>query len=146
MKNSILFYLLIIFISCDNQPDTKIITWRQNKNIWDNYQMINYSFDFRVSCYCIDEWVREVNVLVNEEKITNVFFTDDSLKPVVLKSSDWYTINKLFEISKASIEEADQFEIEYDKKYGNPIMISIDWDSLIADDEIVFYTKNINQK
>ena len=108
--------------------------------------MINYSFDFRVSCYCIDEWVREVNVLVNEEKITNVFFTDDSLKPVVLKSSDWYTINKLFEISKASIEEADQFEIEYDKKYGNPIMISIDWDSLIADDEIVFYTKNINQK
>jgi len=37
-------------------------------------------------------------------------------------------------------------QIEYDKKYGNPTMISIDWDSLTADDEIEFYTKNINQK
>ena len=145
MKKAILFNLLF-FISCDNEPKSNIITWQKNKNIWDSYQMDNYSFDFRSNCYCVDEWVREVNVSVNKELITDVFFTDDSLNPTILKLNDWYSINNLFDIAKSSIEEAFKFEIEYDKKYGSPTMISIDWDSLIADDEIEFYTKNINQK
>lgn len=145
MNNYLYLILIFIILSCDNKPDSEIIKWRKNKNIWDNSSMINYSFDFSASCYCVDEWVREVNVSVNEEIITDVFFIEDSLKPTILKSNDWYTINTLFEISKASIEDAHQFKIEYDKKYGNPKIISIDWDSLMADDESTFYIKNIKQ-
>ncbi len=146
MKKTILFNLIFFFISCDNEPDSNITEWQKNKNIWDSYQMEKYSFDFRANCYCVDEWVREVNVSVNKEVITDIFFTDDSLKPTILTLNDWYSINNLFDIAKSSIGEAYKFEIEYDKKYGNPTMISIDWDSLTADDEIEFYTKNINQK
>ena len=96
MKKTILFNLLFFFISCDNEPDSNITKWQKNKNIWDSYQMEKYSFDFRANCFCVDEWVREVNVSVNKEVITDIFFTDDSLKPTILKLNDWYSINNLF--------------------------------------------------
>ena len=62
MNNYLYLILIFIILSCDNKPDSEIIKWRKNKNIWDNSSMINYSFDFSASCYCVDEWVREVNV------------------------------------------------------------------------------------
>ena len=46
-------------------------------------------------------------------------------------------------MTKSIIQEAQEFEINYDKTYGNPKMISVDWDFEIADDEFTFYLSNV---
>lgn len=107
--------------------------------------MTQYGFDFRASCECIDEWVREVHVSVSNDSIKSVIFTDDSLPPKELQAYHWHTINTLFDISKSVIEEADQFEIQYEDTYGNPKEISFDWDLKAADDEVTFYVKNVKK-
>ena len=145
MKNIIYISLLFALLSCDNEPDSDMITWQKNKNIWDKNQMTNYSFDFRASCFCIDDWVRKVNVTVYSDTVANVIFTDDSLPPKELKAYQWYTISELFSMTKSIIQEAQEFEINYDKTYGNPEMISVDWDFEIADDEFTFYLSNVKK-
>jgi hypothetical protein len=105
--------------------------------------MTHYVYNFRASCYCIDEWVREVSVTVNNDSVISLIFTDDGEPPQILQISDWHTINSLFDLSKTIIEEAAEFKLEYDKTYGNPTLISVDWDFEIADDEFTFYLSNV---
>jgi len=105
--------------------------------------MNHYVYNFRASCYCIDEWVREVSVTVNNDSVISILFTDDGEPPQILQISNWHTINSLFDLSNTIIEEAAEFKLEYDKTYGNPTLISVDWDFEIADDEFTFYLSNI---
>lgn len=105
--------------------------------------MNHYVYNFRASCMCIDEWVREVSVTVNNNSVISVLFTNDGEPPQTLQISDWHTINSLFDLSKTIIEEAAEFKLEYDKTYGNPTLISVDWDFEIADDEFIFNLSNV---
>ena len=107
--------------------------------------MVSYEFNFRASCFCIDEWVREVLVSVNNDTIKSVLFADDNLPPQKLVPEQWHTINALFDLSKTAVEEAHQFEIKYDNAYGNPSEISIDWNLQTADDEVTFYITNMKK-
>ena len=143
MKNIIYISLLFALFSCDNKPDSDLITWQKNWNKWESMNMNHYVYNFRASCYCIDEWVREVEVAVINDSVTSVIFTDTRESPETLIISDWQTINSLFDLSKTIIEEAAKFKLEYDKTYGNPTLISVDWDFEIVDDEFTFYLSNI---
>ena len=143
MKNIIYISLLFALFSCDNKPDSDLITWQKNWNKWESMNMTHYGYNFRASCYCIDEWVREVSVTVNNDSVISILFTDDGEPPQILQISNWHTINSLFDLSKTIIEEAAKFQLEYDKTYGNPTLISVDWDFEIADDEFTFYLSTI---
>ena len=143
MKNIIYISLLFALLSCDNEPDSDLITWQNNWNKWESMNMNHYVYNFRASCYCIDEWVREVSVTVNNNSVISVLFTNDGEPPQTLQISDWHTINSLFDLSKAIIEEAAEFKLEYDRTYGNPTLISVDWDFEIADDEFIFNLSSV---
>ncbi len=64
---SILLFLLLL--SCDNEPDSDLIAWQKNWNKWESMNMNHYVYNFRASCYCIDEWVREVEVAVINDSV-----------------------------------------------------------------------------
>ena len=140
---SVLSICLCFHIACTNEPDSDLIIWQNNWNKWQSMDMTKYSFGFRASCNCIDEWVREVNVSVSNDTITSVFFIDDSLPPIKLQFDQWHTINALFDFSKSFIEQAYQYDIQYDNTYGNPTLMLVDWDSDIADDEVTFFVNNV---
>ena len=143
MKNIIYISLLFALLSCDNEPDSDLITWQNNWNKWESMNMNHYVYNFRDSFMCIEEWVREVSVTVNNNSVISVLFTNDGEPPQTLQISDWHTINSLFDLSKTIIEEAAEFKLEYDKTYGNPKLISVDWDFEIADDEFIFNLSNV---
>ena len=146
MKIFFSFLSFLILLSCDSEPDSDLITWQKNWNKWESMNMTHYVYNFRASCYCIDEWVREVSVTVNNDSIISILFTDDGEPPQILQISDWHTINSLFDLSKTIIEEAAKFKLEYDKTYGNPTLISVDWNSQAVDDEAIFYINNVQNK
>lgn len=143
--SKICFPILYLIIGCDNEPESNIITWQSNYNKWLTKNMVNYEFNFRASCFCIDEWVREVKITVINDTVKSVLFTDNNLPPQELGIEQWPTINSLFYLSKAALEEAELYEFKYDNTYGNPREISIDWNSQIADDEVVFFIANVKK-
>ena len=113
--NHIKKYALIIpcalMLSCDNEPDSDIITWQKNWNRWTNLNLNNYSYVFRASCYCIDEWVTEAKVIITNDTISNVVFTKNDLSPTILSPNQWHTIDELFDIAKTAINEAHVYSI-----------------------------------
>jgi len=143
MKNIIYISLLFALLSCDNEPDSDLITWQNNWNKWESKNMNHYVYNLRGGRYGIDEGVRAVSVTVNNNSVISVLFTDDGELPQTLQISDWHTINSLFDLSKTIIEESAEFKLEYDKTYGNPTLISVDWDFEIADDEFIFNLSNV---
>ncbi|MBC8345945.1 MAG: hypothetical protein ISR82_00845 [Candidatus Marinimicrobia bacterium] len=135
--------LLFLIFACDNEPDSDLITWQKNWNKWQSMEMAQYTYKFYAVCECIDEWTREVQVSVRNDSVISVLFTNDNLPPKNLKISDWHTINSLFNLSKTVIEEAAQYEIQYDNTYGNPKKIFIDWDKEMVDDEATFFITDV---
>ena len=147
LKKYVLFIPFIFLLSCDNEPDSDIITWQKNWNRWTDLSLSNYSYIFRANCYCIDEWVTEAKVTIDNDTISSVVFTKNDLSPTTLSPNQWHTIDELFDIAKTAINEAHFYSIEYgNSPYGNPKIIDIDWAENTADDEVTFYINNISKK
>ena len=137
----------ILLLSCDNEPDSDIISWQKNWNKWNDLNLSNYSYVFRASCYCINEWVSEVKVTISNDTISNVVFTSNDLSPTTLKPNQWHTIDELFDIAKAAIDEAYTYKVEYNNAlFGHPTMIDIDWAENTADDEVTFFINNVSSE
>ena len=142
IKN-LIFFTFVFFISCDNEPDSDLITWQKNWNIWNENKLSDYSFNFRASCYCIDEWVSEVKVTVSSGNISKVILTKNNSSPTKLKPEQWFTIDQLFDYAKNALEQAYKYDIKYDASFGYPTEIFIDWSEDTADDEVIYYSENL---
>jgi len=136
-------FTFVFFISCDNEPDSDLIKWQKNWNIWNENKLSDYSFNFRASCFCIDEWVSEVKVTVSSNNISKVILIKNNLSPTKLKPEQWFTIDELFDYAKNALEQAYKYDIKYDTSFGYPKEISIDWSEDIADDEVIYYSENL---
>ena len=143
--SKICFPILFLIIGCDNVPESGDITWQSNYNKWLSRNMVNYEFNFHASCFCIEELVREVKIIISKDTIKSVLFTENNLPPQELDNEQWHTINSLFDLSKVALEEAELYEFKYDNTYGNPREISIDWNIQTADDEVVFVIANVKK-
>ena len=142
IKN-LIFFTFVFFISCDNEPDSDLIAWQKNWNTWNENELSDYSFNFRASCYCIDEWVSEVKVTVSSGNISKVILTKNNSSPTKLKPEQWFTIDQLFDYAKNALEQAYKYDIKYDASFGYPTEISIDWSEDTADDEVIYYSENL---
>ena len=142
IKNLTIF-TFVFFISCDNEPDSDLIKWQKNWNTWNENKLSDYSFNFRASCFCIDEWVSEVKVTVISGNISKVILIKNNLSPTKLKPEQWFTIDELFDYAKNALEQAYKYDIKYDASFGYPTEISIDWSEDTADDEVIYYSENL---
>ena len=142
LKNMFII-LSLLFISCDNEPDSDLIKWQKNWNTRNNNNLSDYSFNFKASCFCIDEWVSEVKVTVSSGNISKVILTKNNSSPTKLNPEQWFTIDQLFDYAKNALEDAYKYDIKYDTSFGYPKEISIDWSKDTADDEVIYYTENL---
>ena len=142
IKNLIIF-TFVFLISCDNEPDSDLIKLQKNWNIWNNNKLSDYSFNFRASCFCIDEWISEVKVTVSSGNISKVILTKNNSSPTKLNPEQWFTIDQLFDYAKNALEQAYKYDIKYDASFGYPTEIFIDWSEDTADDEVIYYSENL---
>lgn len=134
----------LCFTTCDNPPDTDLIEWQRGKTKWDKLNSSSYTYNFRASCFCIEEWVKEVTITVTADTISSVVFTDNQQQPTQIKPYQWYTVDKLFDIAKTVLDEAYTYELEFDSELGYPTLISVDWLKDAVDDEVTYYASNLN--
>ena len=136
--------LSFLFITCNNPPNSDLIEWQRNKTKWEKINLSAYFFNFRASCYCIDEWVKEVTITVTADTISSVVFIDNQQPPTQIKPNQWHTVDKLFDIAKSVLDEAYTFELEFDSKLGYPTLIAVDWLEDAVDDEVTYFASNLH--
>ena len=132
----IFFFLTLFFVNCSNQEtENTPNTLYTNKEKWFNSSVVDYTYVFQISCYCIEESTRPKSVLVRNGLIVNVNnenFNEETHSYVL-------TINDLFyEIENATNQGAAKLDVNYDTKYGFPYYLFIDRYIRIADEEISY--------
>ena len=108
-----------------------------------------YTMKFGRSCFCLPDWRGPYQVVVNSTGgIASAVYMYGSEeyagKPVKLPSGKVLTVKDVFsEIKRALNMKADNLNVTYDKDWGYPKDVLIDWEVLAADEEDRYTIENV---
>lgn len=142
MQKIILILSLFLFTACNEQSKTVIDApskihknLDKNKKLWENTNIKHYSFVVKRSCFCPREENRHITI--QNGKVTKAKYIPSNTPlpktTKVKKIEDYFDI-----IENALAKNAYQITVSYDKTYGYPSDIAIDYDKQMADEEIYY--------
>ncbi len=155
----ILFMALLLGMACEKnsvgviaggtysvrQPDGDFSHIADPRKRWQAYQLRDYVILQKRVCFCLDADKSRYIVVRNGEVID--VLDVDSGESLPKYQWDWYdTIEELFDLADR-IDSSDVAfaEIKYDPRFGYPVSINVDWQALVADDELWVQTGNLMQ-
>lgn len=111
---------------------------------WKNAKISHYSYEFRRMCFCPQEYTKPVIIHVKKGNITQARIKENNkLLPDSLKRNR-QTISMLFaKIQDAINKKAHNVTVKYNKQYGYPMSINVDYNKMIADEELSITAKNL---
>ena len=115
-----------------------------NKQKWALRNIKSYQYNYKVSCFCLDEVTQNKQVTVYDGAVTEAFFIKTSEYITKEQLSNIKTVDKLFKVIDDAIKnKAYRIIVSYNQNYGYPEQISIDKVENIADDEITYYASDL---
>jgi hypothetical protein len=110
---------------------------------WAAYNIQNYSIDQQRSCFCPNGGLR-AKLTIAGNQITGI--TDVATGDTVPQNQwgGYSTVDQLFSLIN-SAQHAAVLRTHYDPAYGFPDSVYIDWNVQVADDEILYLTRNLKR-
>ena len=105
--------------------------------MWAAQGIDDYQYTLQISCFCIVDATRPVNIEVKDGQVTSITYADDGMPadPVLFERYD--SIEKIFAIiSEAKAQEPARLDVTYDESIGIPESIAIDISEQMADEEL----------
>ncbi len=132
-------------ISANEDNNSPLIQeMKENRQLWRSQQLKNYQYIYQQQCFCPSPSNTPLKVSVKNDKITQVvnLNTDQLITDLTFPK----TIEELFKIIKDAIQRnADEILITYDKTLGYPTRIAIDYQKILADEEITYTVENLSK-
>ncbi len=105
---------------------------------WAQTDAADYVFEFRRSCFCSPDFVRQVRIEVLDGVVSSAVYVDTE-EVISLPLTSVPTIDDLFEeIGDALEGGAFSVSADYDADMGYPTSVSIDFIENAIDDEMAF--------
>lgn len=149
MKQFILLLIgLYFFTGCDtdsttsnNTLATRYKAFFDNKKLWEETKTRNYSFVVEKSCFCPYKENKQVTV-DNTKIIESKFIPSNALINV---NTEQKNIDGYFDIIQNALDKnVYKLVVKYDKIYGYPTEIHIDYDEQIVDEEVHYTLTHFN--
>lgn len=147
MRTSFLLVIFFIVFSSCNSDDVSTEQSKLNsaRDLWKSHKIVNYKWNERLSCECGGSLERTVTVIngdkskvdFDESLLFDGYTYDDVLKASNTVEESFVFIERLLNKNVASLT------IEYNKEFGYPTLISVDYDKDTIDDEIIYYYSNL---
>lgn len=120
----------------DGSRDERQSFLRHAMDQWEANGPAGYEYTLAFSCgECPPDWTHPLWIRVEAGEVVSVF--DLSAGTPVDPNARSLTIDELFEVIQTAVQEGVyRLAVKYHPDLGYPISISIDHDSLVADDEI----------
>ncbi len=157
MKTLIFFTIFSLLSACNStggnpptDPEKPVSPYQQTlnkyKQRWQQADIKNYKYTFQRSCFCMRDYTKEVLTTVKNNKVVNAHWKG-SQQPLDNKFKDnQQTINYFFsKIQDAIDRKAAVITVKYNEQYGYPETLSIDYDKMIADEELRLSAKNFRK-
>lgn len=112
--------------------------------LWRSFNLTTYALEERQDCFCLFGGETFL-VSVSNNRIIAVRRKDTG---ALLPSDQWHwfkTVDEFFAfIRSLRSRPLAKLEIEYDRHYGYPATIAIDYDEHVVDDEIRYRNENLS--
>ena len=106
---------------------------------WQTANIKDYSFIFKQECYCTDEYLKAMYVIVRGDKVDSVTYTGNNQAVPEEVFSSVLTLGELLEgVSKVAKHDLSKVEGEYDRDLGFPKKLFIDNNINNTNDEISY--------
>ncbi len=111
---------------------------------WNQNKPAHYSYVLQRTCFCPREYNDPIEIRVLNGVVQKAMLPLDHEPLPSVRMDEALTINNLFDvIHKAVDKKAAKIDVTYDRQYGYPTSIAIDWDKMMADEETYFTAKNL---
>lgn len=110
---------------------------------WRKTQPQHYSFSLQRSCFCPPEYNKPILIRVFKGKVQQASLMPEGKPLPVERKAEAYPIEGAFKIIQEAIKRrAASITVNYNKQYGYPTTISIDYSTMIADEETYISIKD----
>ena len=111
--------------------------------LWAAQGMDDYQYTLQVSCFCMVDVTRPVNVVVKDGQVDSITYVEDGTAADPMFFERYDSIDKIFAIiSDAEAQGAARLDVTYDEASGVPQDIAIDMSEQMADEEIYLTVSN----
>jgi hypothetical protein len=110
-----------------------------NRELWESSGRSDYRIEYRRNCFCPTDLTSPVVVAVVEGSIESVTYAETG-EPVREDARDLFPdVAGLFDILQDAVDrDAASIRASYDAQLGYPVSIAIDYETMMADEELGF--------
>jgi hypothetical protein len=109
-----------------------------NLALWESHRAVDYDYFYQRSCFCMEVMRTKYEVQVRNDTVDGAFSAEDGTpaKPDML--GNWLpTIEGIFDQIQSAIDQsAYSMKIQYNDTFGYPMSVSIDYNPMMADEEL----------
>lgn len=107
-------------------------TWRQKRPK-------HYAYTLQRTCFCTPESRKPLQIRVYEGVTQQAIVLPEGYNLPKTRWEEAKTIDQLFRLIHEAVDrQAASMEVQYDPNYGFPTYIAIDYDSMMADEEVYY--------
>jgi hypothetical protein len=132
------FWGLLAVAGCSDAAGPDLFDLARNQAKWSSNGPDVYQFDFHRSCFCPDESLHRVRIVVDDGVVQSAYDLDTQ-QPVATDQVERFyriTVDSLFGVVWDARERADEIRVEFDAALGYPRHIQIDYITNGVDDEL----------
>lgn len=119
--------------------DGPLAVLMENRAKWASIGAVRYRMLERVSCYCLFEFPHLVAIEARENRFVSIRDVWTGSDVTHAPENSYRTIDDLFGLIEETINSgADRVLVEYEEYTGVPIETYIDYERIVADDEMGF--------
>ena len=102
---------------------------------WNQINHAHYSYTLQRSCFCPPDALKPMNIRVFQGKVQSA--TVDGIPLSADRMDSVLTIEQLFQkVHEAIDRNVSRLEVKYDPTYGYPTNIFVDYEAMMADEEL----------
>ncbi|MDJ0659668.1 MAG: DUF6174 domain-containing protein [Crocosphaera sp.] len=132
-------------ISANGDNNSPLIQeMKENRQLWRSQRLKNYQYIYQQQCFCVLPSNTPLKVSVKNDKITQVVNLNNN--QIITDLTFPKTIDEIFNIIKDAIQRnADEILITYHKTLGYPTRVAIDYQKILADEEVTYTVENLSK-
>lgn len=140
-----LIILTISTVGSCNSVDAARRMLDEHRRLWQEQNAANYTFTLRVICFCPVDATTPVNIVVSNCDASEITYVGTTTIVEERYFEDYDTVEKLFAVIEDALkQDVHSLQVEYDRIYGYPVRIDIDYIETAVDEEISFSVSNLH--
>ncbi len=133
----------------DNELSSVQTELDASMQLWASKNIVSYTAEQQAMCFCPPAYTNPIRFDVEENVAVKGSIQDiseENALPAEEVKSEAKTVTDLFAIIQDAIDRrADDITVNYDAQLGYPTSISIDYNTMIADEEMYYTYKIVSQ-